>query len=123
MGLCNGAMAKLKVGEPEGAKFDCGKALEVDPTNIKALFRRGKAKLAMGEYDAAADDAARVLELDSTNKEAETMKRQAEQEKKKQKQKEKAMCSKMFGGSSGWLVTRPVTRPMGGSVPSYALAS
>lgn len=95
--LCNGAMAKLKVNEPDGAKFDCGKALEFDPANVKALFRRGKAKLALGEHDAAMEDVNRVLELDSTNKDAETLKRQAELEKKKQKQKEKAMCSKMFG--------------------------
>jgi len=95
--LCNGAMAKLKINEPDGAKFDCSKALELDATNVKALFRRGKAKLALGEHDAAMEDAARVLELDSSNKEAETLKRQAELEKRKQKQKEKAMCSKMFG--------------------------
>eukprot|EP00928_Gymnodinium_smaydae_P054090 TRINITY_DN37923_c0_g1_i1.p2 TRINITY_DN37923_c0_g1~~TRINITY_DN37923_c0_g1_i1.p2 ORF type:complete len:313 (+),score=118.31 TRINITY_DN37923_c0_g1_i1:47-985(+) len=95
--LCNGAMAKLKVGEPELAKFDCGKALELDPNNVKALFRRAKAKVAVGEFDAAMEDAARVLELDAGNKEAELLKRQAENEKKKQKQKEKAMFSKMFG--------------------------
>merc|ERR1712187_631985 len=71
--LCNGAMAKLKVGELDGAKFDCSKALEFDPANIKALVLRGKAKLALGEHDAAMEDAARVLELDSTNKDVETL--------------------------------------------------
>lgn len=95
--LSNGAMAKLKVNEPDGAKFDCSKALEFDPSNVKALFRRAKAKLVLGEHDAAVEDANRLLELDSGNKEADTLKRQAEAAKRQQKQKEKAMCSKMFG--------------------------
>jgi len=95
--LTNCAMARLKIDEPDLAKFDCGQALQFDPKNVKALFRRGKAKMALAEYDAAIDDAALVLELEPDNKDAELMRKQAEQEIRKVKQKEKAMYSKMFG--------------------------
>mmetsp|Transcript_58432 Transcript_58432/g.114932 ORF Transcript_58432/g.114932 Transcript_58432/m.114932 type:complete len:315 (+) Transcript_58432:2-946(+) len=95
--LTNCAMARIKAGDHDLAKFDCSKALEFDPTNVKALFRRGTAKLALGEHDAAAEDADRVLELEPDNKDAERLRKQVDLEKRKAKQKEKAMCSKMFG--------------------------
>mmetsp|Transcript_8969 Transcript_8969/g.23381 ORF Transcript_8969/g.23381 Transcript_8969/m.23381 type:complete len:315 (+) Transcript_8969:95-1039(+) len=95
--LNNCAMARLKAGEPEPAKFDCTKALQYDPANIKTFFRRAQAELAMGNYKACVEDAARVVELEPGNKEAEVLRRKALDEERKAKQKEKAMCSKMFG--------------------------
>mmetsp|Transcript_29725 Transcript_29725/g.40015 ORF Transcript_29725/g.40015 Transcript_29725/m.40015 type:complete len:318 (+) Transcript_29725:52-1005(+) len=95
--LNNCAMAKLKLGDEDSAKFDCNKVLEYDAANVKALFRRGQAELAMGEYSKCAESTARVLELDPQNKEAEQLRRKAKDDEKKSKQKEKAMYSKMFG--------------------------
>lgn len=95
--LTNCAMAKIKVKDFDSAKFDCSRALELDPKSVKALFRRGTAKLELGEHDAAAEDAALILEVEPENKDAETLRKKAELEKKRAKQKEKAMCSKMFG--------------------------
>mmetsp|Transcript_156387 Transcript_156387/g.501703 ORF Transcript_156387/g.501703 Transcript_156387/m.501703 type:complete len:320 (-) Transcript_156387:58-1017(-) len=95
--LTNCAMARLKAGEPELAKFDCTKALEFDADNVKAYFRRASAKLALGELDAAKEDAQKAFELDPTNTEAEALMKKADLRKKQLKQKEKDMCSKMFG--------------------------
>jgi len=95
--LTNCAMARLRLGDPALAKFDCSKALEFDPKNVKAFFRRAKAKFALGEHDAAMEDAAAVLDLEPDNKDADTLRKQAETEKRKSKQKEKAVYSKMFG--------------------------
>jgi len=95
--LTNCAMARLRTGDYDAAKFDCSHALQFDAKNVKAIFRRGKAKLSLGEHDAAMEDAAMVLEIEPGNKEAETLAKQAELEKKRAKQKEKAMYSKMFG--------------------------
>jgi len=95
--LNNCAMAKLKLGDEDSAKFDCNKVLEYDATNVKALFRRSQAELAMGEYSKCAESTARILELDPQNKEAEQLRRKAKDDEKKSKQKEKAMYSKMFG--------------------------
>merc|ERR1712050_462800 len=73
--LTNCAMVRLRLGDPALAKFDCSKALEFDPKNVKAFFRRAKAKLALGEHDAAMEDAAAVLDLEPDNKDAETLRK------------------------------------------------
>lgn len=95
--LNNCAMARLKQGEADSAKFDCTKVLSYDDKNVKALFRRAQAELALGNFAACVEDASRVIELDPSNAEAEKLKRKAVEDEKKQKQKEKAMYSKMFG--------------------------
>merc|ERR1712113_189311 len=94
--LTNCALAKIRINEPELAKFDCTKALSFDASNFKAFFHRTNAELALGDFDDAAADAAKLLELDPANKEAERLQRKIEIEKRKSKQKEKAMFSKMF---------------------------
>merc|ERR1712070_823746 len=95
--LNNCAMAQLKAGEPEDARLNCSKCLDLDEGNVKALFRRAQAELAMGNFGGCITDAAKVVEIDPSNKEAELLRRKALDAEKKAKQKEKAMCSKMFG--------------------------
>lgn len=95
--LNNLAMVRLKMEDHERAKVDCVKALQYEPTNVKALFRRAQAELGMGNYANCVQDAARCLELEPKNKEAELLRRKAVDDEKKAKQKEKAMYSKMFG--------------------------
>lgn len=95
--LSNLAMVRLKQGEPELAKFDCLKALQFDPDNVKAIFRCASAKLALADFAGAAESAQKLLDLDAGNKDAERLLRTIEADKKKARQKEKAMCSKMFG--------------------------
>jgi len=95
--LNNCAMARLKVGDAEPAKFDCTKVLQYDPKNVKAMFRRAQAELSMKNFQACLEDAAATLELDPSNKEAELLKRKAVEAEKKEKKQEKAMYSKMFG--------------------------
>ena len=95
--LNNSAMARLKNGEPESAKFDCTKALQYDPKNVKATFRRAQAEFALHNFKACLEDASKTLELDPSNKEAEALKRKAVDGEKKEKKQEKAMYSKMFG--------------------------
>merc|ERR1712187_796755 len=93
--LNNCAMAKLRNGDPNSAKFDCTKCLQYDAENVKAIYRRGQAELDMGNYAACVEDATRCAELDSSNKEAEQLKRKALDAEKKVKQKEKALYGKM----------------------------
>lgn len=95
--LNNAAMARLKIGDAEAAKFDCTKVLEYDAKNVKATFRRAQAEFALHNFQACVEDANRTLELDASNKEAEGLKRKAADAEKKEKKQEKAMYSKMFG--------------------------
>eukprot|EP00440_Ansanella_granifera_P013021 gb/GFBE01014145.1/.p1 GENE.gb/GFBE01014145.1/~~gb/GFBE01014145.1/.p1 ORF type:complete len:326 (+),score=133.02 gb/GFBE01014145.1/:1-978(+) len=95
--LNNCAMAKLKVGDADSAKFDCTKVLQYDEKNVKAMFRRAQAELSLHNFKACIEDAAKTLELDPSNKEAEQLKAKAALAEKKEKKQEKAMYSKMFG--------------------------
>ena len=67
----NLAMCHLKHGPNlQKAKMNCTKALDIDPKNVKALFRRGKCYAQLGEIDEAKEDFDRVLELQPDNKDA-----------------------------------------------------
>lgn len=95
--LSNCAAAQLKINDAGAAAESCTKALELDASNVKAMFRRAQAHLAEKKFDDAVEDAKKVLELDKDNKPAEQLIKQAEATRKAEKKKEKAMYSKMFG--------------------------
>lgn len=95
--LNNCAMARLKKQDFDEAKFDCIKALQYDPKNVKATFRRAQAEFGLGNFTACQEDATKTLELDPSNKEAEALKKNAIVKEKTAKKQEKAMYSKMFG--------------------------
>ena len=95
--LNNSAMARLKLGEHDAAKFDCTKVLQYDAKNVKATFRRAQAQFALHNFKACVEDANRTLELDPGNKEAEQLIKKAADAEKREKKQEKALYSKMFG--------------------------
>ncbi|XP_073062305.1 70 kDa peptidyl-prolyl isomerase-like [Primulina eburnea] len=68
--LCylNNAACKLKLGEYVEVMRLCTKVLEVEPFNVKALFRRSQAYMNTSELDKAEEDIKNVLALDPNNK-------------------------------------------------------
>merc|ERR1712137_908836 len=60
----NNAACLLKLNQFLPAQEHCNKALEYDPKNVKALFRRAQAKDHLKEYDAAAEDFEACIKLD-----------------------------------------------------------
>ncbi len=61
--LLNRAACALKLQQPESSAEDCTAVLELDPTNAKALYRRGLAFSAMQMNDAAVADLSVALKL------------------------------------------------------------
>lgn len=78
------------------AKGAASSALEIDPKNEKALFRRGQALLALGEAQVAVKDFQEVLNIDPNNKAAQTQLAVCHKSIKEQLQKEKKIYANMF---------------------------
>eukprot|EP00057_Strongylocentrotus_purpuratus_P020135 XP_011674609.1 PREDICTED: sperm-associated antigen 1 [Strongylocentrotus purpuratus] len=66
----NRSLARIKLGEYEGAEKDCTKVLQLEPTNIKALLRRGTARKSLKNYELALKDLQAVLQVEPNNKQA-----------------------------------------------------
>lgn len=64
----NLAATLLKLGDPYEAAAQCTKSLEVDKTNVKALFRRGQSYNKAGEFDLARKDLIEAAKLEPSNK-------------------------------------------------------
>lgn len=64
----NRAAAYLKVEKFETAIGDCNKALELEPNDPKALFRRAQAKEQLGRFEEAYRDATVIWKQDPSNK-------------------------------------------------------
>ena len=81
------------------------KAIEIESTNVKALYRRAMAHRAMGDVDSAKDDLRLAYKTDPTNtavkKELLSIKKILEERKSKEKARlQKAFNSNKKGGSS-----------------------
>ncbi|XP_024137239.1 peptidyl-prolyl cis-trans isomerase FKBP4 [Oryzias melastigma] len=92
----NLAMCYLKLHEPSQALENCDKALEMDSSNEKALFRRGEALFAMNEFDKARDDFQRVVQLYPANKAAKSQVMLCQKRLKEQHEKDKRIYANMF---------------------------
>ncbi|KAK1784986.1 hypothetical protein P4O66_018421 [Electrophorus voltai] len=92
----NLAMCYLKLHEPSPAFENCDKALELDTSNEKALFRRGEALFVMKEFDRAREDFQRVLQLYPANKAAKSQVVLCQKHLKEQHEKDKRLYANMF---------------------------
>ncbi|KAJ7516583.1 hypothetical protein O6H91_22G064100 [Diphasiastrum complanatum] len=68
--LSNRAMCYLQLGHNEEAVTESTKALELNPTYVKALMRRAQGQEKLDHLEEALADMKKVLELDPANKEA-----------------------------------------------------
>lgn len=66
--LSNRAACFLKLGQHEKALADTEQAQKIEPTNIKAIFRRGLALHAMGRYEEALPILAEAHKMEPQNK-------------------------------------------------------
>lgn len=66
----NRAMCHLQLNQFDDAAADCSKALEKDPKNEKARYRRAQAYVGLGNFVQAFTDVRLVLQMNSANKAA-----------------------------------------------------
>lgn len=96
VGHLNLALCHLKLQEHIEARDQCDKALTLNPTSEKGLFRRGQAYLGLGEPEKAKVDFEAVHKLDPNNKAAATHIILCNKEIKEQKVREKKIYANMF---------------------------
>jgi len=92
----NLAAAQLRLKEYSECVVNCHKALDIDSSNIKALFRKGQAHSRMNEFEKAKSDFLEAIQISPENKE---VKQELEILKKKMaayKQQEKQMFAGLF---------------------------
>ncbi|XP_066315585.1 uncharacterized protein [Miscanthus floridulus] len=66
----NRAVCFLKLGKHDETIKECTKALELNPTYLKALLRRAEAHEKLEHYDEAIADMKKVIEVDPSNQQA-----------------------------------------------------
>jgi len=91
----NAAACLLKMEKWRDAEAVCNAILRANPSNEKALFRRGKALLSLGDGDRAEKDLKKILEVNPNNAEAKQLLQQAKKESKGT-QRERNVYAKML---------------------------
>mmetsp|Transcript_6880 Transcript_6880/g.7891 ORF Transcript_6880/g.7891 Transcript_6880/m.7891 type:complete len:495 (+) Transcript_6880:63-1547(+) len=95
--LSNAAMCFSKVGDWSTATDACNKAMKVDKSNIKVLYRRGMARLNLGFHDDAKKDLMAAYKIDETNKDVRRGLAQLKKAVAAFKKKEKETFGGIFG--------------------------
>ena len=90
----NLAQVALKEKDYHECIDQCQRVLAKEPTNVKALYRRGIAKMELEDYDMAKLDLQKALELTDQRKPIEASLRDCEKRRKKRK----SLDQKKFGG-------------------------
>ncbi|KAG8678671.1 hypothetical protein FRC09_019655 [Ceratobasidium sp. 395] len=63
----NRAAAYLKLNKNQDAERDCSTVLKLQPTNVKAMFRRAQAKIGLGNFSDARTDLLAAAKADPGN--------------------------------------------------------
>nr|XP_026251718.1 peptidyl-prolyl cis-trans isomerase D [Urocitellus parryii] len=94
--VLNIGACKLKMSNWQGAVDSCLEALEMDPSNTKALYRRAQGWQGLKEYDQALADLKKAQEIAPEDKAIQAELLKVKQKIKAEKDKEKAVYAKMF---------------------------
>ncbi|XP_037698833.1 peptidyl-prolyl cis-trans isomerase FKBP5 isoform X2 [Choloepus didactylus] len=92
----NLAMCYLKLREYTKAVECCDKALGLDSTNEKGLYRRGEAQLLMNEFESAKGDFEKVLEVNPQNKAARLQISMCQKKAKEHNERDRRIYANMF---------------------------
>ncbi|KAK2980950.1 hypothetical protein RJ640_025099 [Escallonia rubra] len=92
----NNAACKLKLEQyPEASRL-CSEVLELDPSNVKALFRRSQAYLRTSQLENAEADIKRALSIDPDSREVKLGYKELKEKRKQYVRYEAEICSTML---------------------------
>lgn len=92
----NKALSHQKLNDHDETKDACNKALEIDPKNVKALYRRGQSRLSLGDFENALTDFTAVREIEPENKAALNQVTICKQKIKDYNEQQKKVFANMF---------------------------
>jgi len=92
----NLAMCWLKEKQPKRALDNCIRALEIDATSIKALYRKATSHLDLKQYDKAKKECSKALKQSPDDKSLNKLQKKIQKQLDKQKAKSRKMAKKMF---------------------------
>ncbi|KAL8026878.1 hypothetical protein ABFS82_14G056200 [Erythranthe guttata] len=92
----NNAACKLKLKDYKQAEKLCSKVLELESTNVKALYRRAQAYMNMADLDVAEFDIKKALELDPENREVKLGYKALKEKMKEYNKKDAKFYGNMF---------------------------
>lgn len=97
----NMAAAQLKIKAFSAAEKSCSQVLQIDPNNVKALFRKGKVLAANGETESALVYVKKADQFDPGNKTIRGELNRLKQLLALEKQSERSMYQRMVGDLTG----------------------
>lgn len=92
----NNAACKLKMKEYKEAEKLCTKVLEMDSTNVKALYRRAQAYINLADLELAEFDIKKALEIDPDNREVKLEYKMLKEKMREYNKKDAQFYGKMF---------------------------
>lgn len=98
----NLSQSKLKLDKFDEAIIAATSALEMDPENVKALYRRAEARVRPSsstayDHDMAIKDLNKANQIDPSNKDVEKLLKTLREDRRKQRAKDKGTFEGMFG--------------------------
>ncbi|KAL6634324.1 hypothetical protein ACP70R_026995 [Stipagrostis hirtigluma subsp. patula] len=92
----NNAACKLKLKDYKEAKELCTEVLELDNTNVKALYRRAQAHTHLVDLDLAEEDIKKALEIDPENRDVKMEYRRLKEKVKEYNRREAKLYGNMI---------------------------
>ncbi|XP_057455742.1 peptidyl-prolyl cis-trans isomerase FKBP62-like [Lotus japonicus] len=96
----NNAACKLKLKDYKQAEKLCTKVLELESTNVKALYRRAQAYIQLADLDLAEFDIKKALEIDPNNRDVKLEYKTLKEKMKEFNKKEAKFYGNMFSKMS-----------------------
>ncbi|KAJ1427909.1 Tetratricopeptide-like helical domain superfamily [Sesbania bispinosa] len=92
----NNAACKLKLKDYKQAEKLCTKVLELEGTNVKALYRRAQAYIQLADLDLAEFDIKKALEIDPNNRDVKLEYKTLKEKQKEYNKKDAKFYGNMF---------------------------